>query len=119
MSWKFNYQCGICNSRDYVSAMCSRFTASKFDVNCNFLSANDSTGVYYFIANSEHADYAGEMQQYGEMFNSSSSGSSSSSSRTDRWVHFQQNAGQRLYTLELCTASLIATSCWKPKKLCF
>ena len=28
---------------------------------------------------------------------SSGSSSSSSSSRTDRWVHFQQNAGLRLY----------------------
>ena len=28
---------------------------------------------------------------------------SSSSSRTDRWVHFQQNAGLRLYVLYVCT----------------
>ena len=34
-----------------------------------------------------------------------------SSSRTDRWVHFQQNAAYDcLYTLELCTASMIATT---------
>ena len=39
----------------------------------------------------------------------SSSSSSSSSSRTDRPVHFQQNASLRLLcTLELCTASMIA-----------
>ena len=41
----------------------------------------------------------------------SSSSSSGSSRRTDRLVHFQQNAGLWLFVLiELCTASMIATS---------
>ena len=34
----------------------------------------------------------------------------SSNSRTDRWVHFQQKAGLRLYTPEIFIASMIEYS---------
>ena len=51
----------------------------------------------------------------GSSSSSSSSRRSSSSTRTDRWVHFQQNAGLRLFVpprivQEFCTASRIDTN---------